>query len=100
MQFKYKNEYDYMDIELLDSFIDTFFNQIIAPLGPTQEAFVSFTFLGVKPWFHSNVMIIRNDPDSLHYLKKSILSGSLGSYLRIHEDIYVVKCYFTYRIHF
>lgn len=39
MQFKYKNEYDYMDIELLDSFIDTFFNQIIAPLGPTQEAY-------------------------------------------------------------
>lgn len=95
---KYLFKFDYLDIEELDSFIDRFINNIISPLGPTQEIYVSLVIIHEGDIFLSRLMKVKNNIQSLDLLKRSLLNGPVGSYLRIHETMDLTKCYINYNI--
>jgi hypothetical protein len=94
----YYYNHNYLDLESLDSFTDSFWKGVISKLETNQEAYVSFTLMYEDSVWLSNLMPIKNDPFSRHHLKRSILGGPVGSYLRIHESMDLIKCYYQYDI--
>ena len=85
-----------MDLEALDVFIDSFWSEIISPLDPDRQVSASFSCIYKDFIWMSRPIIINNDHQSLHYLKSSILSGSLASRLRMNEAEGGIKCYIQY----
>jgi hypothetical protein len=87
-----------MDIERLEGFIDGFWREIMSPLDPNQHISVSLNLLFYEYTWSGKPIMLKNNLQSFYLLRSKILSGSLASYIRIHEDIDNVKCYFQYII--
>jgi hypothetical protein len=87
-----------MDIEALEAFIDRFFEEVIAPLDSNNLVSVSLGLVYHCHVFMSSPIMLKNNVQSLHLLRHKVLSSPLASYIRIHEDIDNVKCYFQYII--
>jgi hypothetical protein len=91
-----------MDIEALEAFIDRFFEEVIAPLNSNNLVSVYLGFLydlnNCTQVYSYNPMMLKNNVQSLHLLRHKVLSSPLASYIRIHEDIHNIKCYFHYTI--
>jgi len=88
----------WMDIEELDSFINRFWGDIIHPLEHNQTVSVSFSLFYRNYIWLFKPMLLKNDHYSLHLLRSQILSGPMGSHLRMNENMADLKCYFQYAI--
>lgn len=92
----FKYEYDFLDMELLDLFLNRFWERVVWPLSPNKEIYISFKIDGDGFYHRSRLILIRNNAQSLVLLKREILGGGVGNYLRTYKSINVDECFFRY----